>query len=135
MEKLASILAESGELKRIYAPLILRLENAADKQIFDNLLNDNKVAFVNDELYGQLQELIKSRNPSIKIPKEEYPDRIKDFLSGKNIDEYGVWVYYPWSRKLVHLLDEDEFIEVRTNRNQNKITRAEQQLLSTKKIG
>jgi molybdopterin/thiamine biosynthesis adenylyltransferase len=36
---------------------------------------------------------------------------------------------------LVHILDEDEFIEVRTNRNQYKITCAERDILGTKKIG
>jgi molybdopterin/thiamine biosynthesis adenylyltransferase len=35
----------------------------------------------------------------------------------------------------VHLLDEEEFIELRTNRNRNKITKEEQQILRTKKIG
>ncbi len=49
--------------------------------------------------------------------------------------DYGVWVYYPWSKTLVHLLDEAEFIQVRTNRNQLKITREEQEVLRQKKIG
>jgi molybdopterin/thiamine biosynthesis adenylyltransferase len=35
----------------------------------------------------------------------------------------------------VHILDEKEFIEVRTNRNQNKITIQERNFLSTKKVG
>src|SRR5690606_25672346 len=56
-------------------------------------------------------------------------------LAGADPYEYGVWVYYPWSHRLVHLLDEKEFVEVRTNRNQYKITPEEQALLATKKIG
>jgi molybdopterin/thiamine biosynthesis adenylyltransferase len=44
-------------------------------------------------------------------------------------------VYYPWNNALVHLLDEPEFIAVRTNRNQHKITGAEQAVLRSKKIG
>jgi molybdopterin/thiamine biosynthesis adenylyltransferase/nitroreductase len=71
----------------------------------------------------------------VRIKPEEYDGLIAAHLNGADIDTYGVWVYYPWSRRLVHLLDEDEFIEVRTNRNQYKITRQERDLLATKKIG
>ncbi|HRF79656.1 MAG TPA: hypothetical protein PL070_06180, partial [Flavobacteriales bacterium] len=48
---------------------------------------------------------------------------------------YGVWVFYPWADRLVHLLDEPEFALVRTDRNRNKITREEQAELATKKVG
>ena len=40
-----------------------------------------------------------------------------------------------WAEKLVHILDEQEFAIVRTNRNKHKITSQEQQELATKKIG
>src|SRR5690606_16723589 len=42
---------------------------------------------------------------------------------------------YPWSGNLVHLLDEEEFIKVRTNRNIYKITQEETAILKDKKIG
>jgi molybdopterin/thiamine biosynthesis adenylyltransferase len=135
MKSLEKLLANAGQVAKIHIPQIMRLNNSADKQAFDALLADGKVTFVVDEMYSQLQELIKGRNPSIKIPKDEYPERIKSFLNGGDIDEYGVWVYYPWSQRLVHTLDEEEFIEVRTNRNQYKITRTERDTLGTKKIG
>jgi hypothetical protein len=56
-------------------------------------------------------------------------------VKGLPPEEYGVWVYYPWSYRLVHLLDEAEFAQVRTDRNRNKITREEQAILATKKVG
>lgn len=86
-------------------------------------------------MYAQLRELIKCKNPSIQIGEEEYPELIQRHLAGKELLEYGVWVYYPWNQRLVHLLDEEEFIEVRTNRNRNKITTEEQKILKSKKIG
>jgi tRNA A37 threonylcarbamoyladenosine dehydratase len=135
MKNLASLLASAEELKHIYLPVILRLNNPADKQTFNELLKEEKVSFVHDEMYSQLQELVKCENPSVRIEPNDYPSLITDHLKGQDITEYGVWVYYPWSRRLVHLLDEEEFIEVRTNRNHNKITRDEQQLLRSKKIG
>jgi molybdopterin/thiamine biosynthesis adenylyltransferase len=128
-------LTVSPENKLVYIPEFFRLNIPADKKGFNDLRSENKVLFIHDEIYGQLQEFIKSQNPSVRIKGDEYESRIAKHLKGRAIDEYGVWVYYPWSRRLVHLLDEDEFIEVRTNRNQYKITRAERSTLSTKKIG
>ncbi len=135
MKNLAGLLAVSEQLKQVYSPLILRLNDPSDKKGLDDLLQQGKITFVQDEIYGQLQELVKSENPSIKIKKDEYPELIKKHLAGSDINEYGVWVYYPWAKRLVHLLDEEEFVEVRTNRNRYKITREEQALLKTKKIG
>jgi uncharacterized protein (DUF2249 family) len=135
MENMASLLASSKNTQQSYKPLILRLDLAADKATLESLFAEGKVSFVHDEMYGQLQELVKSEHPSIKIKSDEYPQLISNQLAGRNIDDYGVWVYYEWSKKLVHLLDEKEFVEVRTNRNRYKITREEQELLKSKKIG
>lgn len=118
-----------------YIPLFFRLHLKGDRALYHRLLSENKILYVYDEIEGQLRELIKGRNPSIKIPDEEYPERIKDHLAGVDADEYGVWVYYPWSGRLVHLLDEQEFVEVRTNRNRNKITAEEQSKLLEAKVG
>ncbi|MFB7717942.1 Rv1355c family protein [Nocardia sp. NPDC056100] len=52
-----------------------------------------------------------------------------------DLAEYGVWVWYPWTGDLVHLLPEKEFRAVRADRNRYKITRAEQQRLAGMRIG
>lgn len=120
-------------INEIYTPTILRLTEEADKQCFNSIKEE--AVFISNEIKGQLSELIKSRTPSKKIQPQEYDAAILQHLNGIEIDDYGVWVYYPWSKRLVHLLDETEFIEVRTNRNQYKITRQERDFLSSKKIG
>ncbi|RZA03807.1 MAG: Rv1355c family protein [Sphingobacteriaceae bacterium] len=135
MLKNSSHLYSSSADKFTYTPTFYRLNTDTDKQTFNAFLDGGKVAIIHDEIKGQLQELIKSQNPSIKIKAEDYEALIAAHLNGADINEYGVWVYYPWSRNLVHLLDEDEFVEVRTNRNQYKITRQEQEFLKQKKIG
>jgi hypothetical protein len=135
MLKNSKHLYSSPQDKLTYTPVFFRLNMEADKLAFNELLTAGKVSIIHDEIIGQLQELIKSENPSIKIKADEYPARIEQHLKGADIQAYGVWVYYPWSRNLVHLLDEDEFVEVRTNRNQYKITRQEQAALKQKKIG
>lgn len=52
-----------------------------------------------------------------------------------DIDACGTWVWIPWERRLVHLLDENDYAEVITNRNRDKITREEQALLRSKRVG
>lgn len=116
-----------------YLPSFFRLNKTEDRLAFDKLTQSNSLVNVYDDMAGQLRELIKSYNPSIKIKPEEYPALIDKHLNGCNIREYGVWVYYPWNKNLIHILDEEEFIEIRTNRNRYKITREEQKLLSQKK--
>ena len=52
-----------------------------------------------------------------------------------NQDLRGSWVYYPWSRRFVHMIGEDEYCALRTNRNRDLITVEEYKTLSRKKVG
>ncbi|MBS1528069.1 MAG: Rv1355c family protein [Bacteroidetes bacterium] len=135
MNHLQDLIANSGDTANRYTPLLLRLRQADDRALYNELLSAGVPLFISDEIEGQLRELIKSRRPWIRIKPEEYAGLIAAHIDGSAMADYGVWVYYPWSRRLVHLLDEEEFIEVRTNRNQYKITQQERDLLATKKIG
>ncbi|UEG55071.1 Rv1355c family protein [Mucilaginibacter daejeonensis] len=119
----------------VFRPLFFRLALADDKKALDTLIFDGKILHTHNEIYTQLQELIKSMYPAERITPDRYSQLIEAHLNGTPADEYGVWVYYPWNGRLVHLLDEEEFVEVRTNRNRLKITRSEQRLLKQKKIG
>ncbi|KHJ39315.1 putative NAD(P)H nitroreductase acg [Pedobacter glucosidilyticus] len=125
----------NNALKEIYQPLILRIYQKEDQETFNQLFEQQQVLFVHDEILSQLQEFVKSKNPSIRLTEDVSTKLIEEEIGELTLEQYGVWVYYPWSKKLVHLLDEEAFIEVRTNRNQYKITRAERDLLSQKRIG
>ncbi|WP_461487399.1 ThiF family adenylyltransferase, partial [Pedobacter sp.] len=128
------LIAQTIKNQDLYKPLFLKLSNTADKAKFDELINNTQGLQVFDTIKEQVAELLRCLNPLIIFsPKEILEQTISKKLG--NSDEYGVWVYYSWSNKLVHLLDEEEFIIVRTNRNKYKITEEEQQLLATKKIG
>ncbi len=122
-------------MNELYKPEFFRINIPADQEAFDQLLAANPFICLFDEMDGQLRELIKSLHPAVKLKADQYPELIRQHLQGADMRRYGVWVYYPWCSKMVHLLDEAEFVEVRTNRNRYKITPAEQQLLSRKKIG
>ena len=135
MNPIAEHITHPEKSGNIFTPIILRLSSPADKETYNRLLSEKAALFISDEIEGQLKELVKSQRPWVMIKTEEYDGLISAHLNGTDIRNYGVWVYYPWSRRLVHLLDEEEFIEVRTNRNQYKITKQERDLLATKKIG
>lgn len=138
-ESLRELLRVRGEQARagnaIYTPQFFRLHSPGGKAALEALLEQNPFLKVYDQLNGQLGELVRSMHPERKLKEEEVQAMVKEHTGDMPPEEYGVWVYYPWHDKLVHILDEKEFVEMRTNRNQYKITREERDLLATKKIG
>jgi molybdopterin/thiamine biosynthesis adenylyltransferase len=119
----------------IHKPLLFTLENNEEQRWFREILNVNPQIEVLDTLTAQIKELIKLKNPSKKLTEDEYWVEINIYLNEKKSDLIGNWCYYPWSKKLIHLLPETDFITVRTNRNLLKITPEEQALLREKKVG
>ena len=123
------------KIEDIFEPDFYRLDIDADKIHFNKLIEAEAGVKIFDQINGQLTELIKCSHPASKLAHEDYEPLIKEHLRGRNPSDYGVWVYYPWNKHLIHLLDEEEFIKVRTNRNCLKITPEEQGTLRSKKIG
>ena len=118
-----------------YRPRYFRLANQPDADALTQLLHAHPEITVADVLLAQLQELIRTRHPTRQLQETDLLALVQAHMRGTALAEYGVWVYYPWSGRLVHLLDEPEFVELRTNRNKYKITPAEQALLAGKRIG
>lgn len=138
-ESLSHLLAEKKEQssreKTGYTPHFFYAGLDKDREQLQELLRQHAYIKVHDEIDSQLRELIKSRHPAKKLQEQEISGLIREHIGDMPLHEYGVWVYYPWHGKLVHILDREEFVELRTNRNLYKITGEERELLSTKKIG
>ncbi len=88
-----------------------------------------------DQIEYQLTELAK-----IRFPSEDHPSTREEFLMHlrneyRSMMCYGNWAYLSWKNTLVHLLPENVYLEVITNRNQNKISGDEQLELRKKKVG
>lgn len=127
-------MSEKIELKFPYKPSFFRLTNENDtKQVAQ--IKNNEAIFIFDEIERQIKELIRCRFPAFMGDQHEYNELVEDILEGKSLEEFGVWVYYPWRKTLVHILDNEEFVEVRTNRNQLKITKEERTELAKKSVG
>lgn len=95
-----------------------------------DLLASGRVTAVHDRIEDQLDELVGARTPGRVRTQED----TAELLGGRELQEYGTWVFYPWSGRLVHVLPREEFRFVRTDRNRNKITREEQQSLLTRRV-
>lgn len=115
-------------------PRLLRLGNEAERAELEHLLADASVT-VHDSLQRQLRELVQTRRPDRTLSPKEAVEGVARLLLGSPAAEAGTWAYYPWSRRLVHVLNREEFIELRTSRNRYLITAAEQAKLAEKRVG
>jgi tRNA threonylcarbamoyladenosine dehydratase len=87
-----------------------------------------------DPMERQLADLA-----AVRLPSSDAAERqrfIEETVAAHGgADAYGSWVHLPWAAKVVHLLDEEPYFEVITNRNRDKITREEQRRLRAKRVG
>jgi molybdopterin/thiamine biosynthesis adenylyltransferase len=138
LQSLESLLkpdVEDADDEQTYRPQRFRLSLPDDREALEELFRAKRGIRVYDTLVTQLRDLIRTRQPGRKLVPQELNLRVSQHLGGSSVEEYGTWFYYPWSARLVHLLDEPEFVELRTNRNHYKITPQEQAKLSRKRIG
>ncbi len=90
---------------------------------------------VHDTFVQQLEGLIKCRRPKRAPARHELELEVRRHAGDRSLSDLGVWVYYPWRRSLVHLLEESDFVELRTSRNRYKITSEEQAFLRRQRVG
>ena len=113
---------------------LFRASVAGDRERLEKLLEQPGLT-VFDRVRAQLWDLVKTRHPGRRLDEAEHHALVERLLARRPDVEYGVWAYYPWSNRLVHLLDEAEFVELRTNRNCYKISPDERDRLARKRIG
>ncbi|WP_439556546.1 Rv1355c family protein [Dyadobacter sp.] len=118
-----------------HTPLFIPKEQYTDELSYRSFRNEYKNAVVLDLYAAQAKELIKVQNPRSRLTGEQLDARYNELTAGRNPDLEGCWLYYPWSNRLLHIVDEADFITLRTTRNQYKITAQEQASLSQRKIG
>ncbi len=118
-----------------FRPVFFDIGAKKDYHALTDLLRSGSVRNVNDNIHAQLCEYIQINRPTEKLNSEKLENLVIEKLNGQPIESYGNWVYYPWNGQLVHLLPEEEFVQVRTSRNIYKIYPEELEKLRTKKIG
>jgi len=112
-----------------YKPTFLKRESI--KKFLKQNIN---VVYV-DAFEHQLKELFIIKNYKyIGLEKKEvYSSReFKDFCA-KYKNKYKL-VYYPWNNHLVKVITKDEYLALKTNRNQDMMTKEEQENLRNMKV-
>lgn len=135
MTELEQYIKKQQDETEVHTPVLYYLDQQKDYEALTALLAKNPNIRVYDQIYSQLRELMKIRNPTRKLTPEEYEETVREYIGDTPIYAFGVWVYYPWTERLVHIVDQDDFIELRTSRNKEKITDEEITLLKSRKIG
>jgi len=116
-------------------------KNDVSKPIFIENEKDVKVLlkkypYLNlvDAFSRQIKELFTVDNPIYRDKKEEsYKSKQFKKFYNKNKNNF-IHVYFPWEKQLVKTVKKNDYLKLKTNRNQDLITAKEQKKLSDKRI-
>jgi len=115
---------------QIFHPVFIRGDKEAER-----LLSQKKYVTFVDAFERQIKELFFIDNKEFigTNKKETYKsDAFANFI-GKKEKSYK-YIYYPWNHYLVKCVVEEDFLKLKTNRNQDLITAEEQDKLYRKKV-
>ncbi len=118
-----SLINNSSELH------IFDLKNTKHRQEVSNLLKKEQIVSVVDEYNTQKEELNLVKNPYLITKNQDKKIRATFIV------KEGKWIFYPWNKTLVHVLDQKDFKTLRLSRNNALITSKEQERLGNSRIG
>lgn len=115
------------------------LSDGADRDRWHSFLETHPAVRLIDRFDEQLAELFTIDHPEAE-PKTDGFAQAQDeyrraYYARRSPETAGVWVYYPWKQTAVRMLPPDEFFRVRTARNRNLITEADQRRLRDYVVG
>lgn len=119
-------------------PEIFDLAKDDDRVRFEELIASGAIKQISDDYEEQQRELFGVLNPSkVYVPgfEELFREHFNLLSANTSLDQHGRWSYFPWRYIAAHILPEDEYRLVRTARNQNLITKEEQEKFYNAKIG
>ena len=117
------------------SPLVLDISRPGDAARLNHLIGSGQVRSLHDTIEQQIHDLLRVRARSGALPPDSALDARDAVLAGMLPSEYGRWVFYPWSGRLVHVLPPAEFAELRLDRNRHKVAAPEQERLARFHVG
>ncbi len=133
MEKLRQKLTQYNTTDNsIYKPDIFDITKKDDQQKLERLFEEQKIAYLINDLENQEKELQVIKNPETMLQATALHETFRDSADA-NI-EGGRWVYYPWRKTLVHCLGPEQYQTVRLARNKDLITEKEQIAIKNARI-
>lgn len=118
---------------KIIPPHLFR-EGSYTENDLNAFIKSHKEVAIIDNYADLLAELYEITHPNTTLSKE-FEKECKSFVSQNATRTAGSWVYFPWRTTIFHVLNEDEFKLVRTNRNRELITQAEQKKFAGYTVG
>lgn len=91
-------------------------------EILDLNINKNRIEKLKTDKNVKVVDFLDSQ--LVELSKIKRLDVLED-----------IWVYYPWSKLLVHILNKNDFRTLRLSRNRNLINQEEQEKFSKQVIG
>jgi molybdopterin/thiamine biosynthesis adenylyltransferase len=123
-----------------WQPIIVEMNGEASEKKLTVLLAKEHVASIIDNYDEMYAELTVSRQPGLY--QSSYEDKIEilekelaKHHASSDAWQKGSWVYYPWNGVLIHVLERELFLELRSTRNRNLITAQEQRILEQFNVG
>ncbi len=103
-------------------PIMINFNIQSDVLVYEKLKSEGRIDRVSDEIRVAIEELYHIDRPSEidSIDKNNLEKYTSSFGSGQ-LDNYGIWVFYPWSGTLVHFPERDDLRRLRGSRNRNLI--------------
>ncbi|MEV0770553.1 ThiF family adenylyltransferase [Nocardia salmonicida] len=118
-----------------FLPVLLDASSPEGLRDLEALAASSSVSAVRDTIEDQLDELIRCEEPAVAHSTGSLAAARRRICGGTPLWQWGTWVFYPWNGRLVHVLPRESFQRVRTDRNRNKIDRAQQRDLRERRIG
>lgn len=129
------IATEDASGDAVSRPVLLDRSRTADAERMNHLIGSGQVRSLHDTIDAQIDELLRVRARRSELPADELAAGRERLLEGLDPAQYGRWVFYPWSARLVHVLPPAEFAEVRLDRNRHQVSDAEQRRLAGFHVG
>ncbi len=133
LARFASKLDSASSIAFAWQLWLLRLAPGESARL-DALCRGHRITIV-DSIDAQLADLALLRYPApdADAARRRFADDLVAQHGGATY--YGNWVFFPWESKIVHVLAREDYFDVVTSRNQDKITREEQEYLRTRRVG
>lgn len=112
-------------------PVIIKMGTKDASRRLKELVESEPVQEIVDNYDEQYAELLLSRSAHLyranhDVQVASIAKLLEEHYKGREPWYLGSWVYFPWKRQLVHLLAQKDFEDLRTVRNRDLITEAEQ---------
>lgn len=112
-------------------PLVVLMDSKNSAERLSKLISENSITQVIDSYDEQFAELQLSLNAHLyraneEIQKNSIEEELDKHYGDKQSWQLGAWVYFPWNGHLIHTLEPEDFLRLRTVRNRDLINNVEQ---------